>query len=391
MKTFIFIFIFLLSGLAFGKTCDPQKMVTQACEYFNKNKSEKMIKLKDGSQYINPIRFRDVFNDPPKKVEPTEAEKKRMVVIFEKAKLAMIESIRNGVPLSKLTASKKNLIERIRLVEIVHPEEMQRDQILRCNAEVVGAFFNPNNSRVEICPMFYKYPEESLLFSLGHEISHSVDPCLAKSHIYEIPTTSLEDLYEEDKGDDELKDPSFTGWAALIGSSEQSVLHISDVGPNRSRLEGISKKISLGEPKISALKEGQYPYAEDIKCQAKKFKLKIASNDNQDCSSNQENEVMSDYFGAATVSQALPDSLTESQRYALIGGIFPDVCSKIEDGITHGAAYIPSRQRISEILLKMPDILSKLGCENVKSKVCLSLRQVSAEIKNKTESTGNQK
>jgi hypothetical protein len=339
--------------------CSPEDLVKQVCQKLKSYDSD-FIKMGQDEIIINPHRFEKVYETLDQIREPSKKELARMERLFSEAKAELIKKIENGIPYVQLSSIKKNMVDRINLVQLVNPEDMQMEQKLKCREQKIGAYYNPNNSKIEICPLFYQYPAEALTFSLAHEISHAVDPCAMNNNIYQVSLEQVNQSYESDT------DNQKTNGMISFFVNEDEEIFMLDVGPNKEIIKDLFAKQSAPTPRVGAIPHASYPYSDSITC----GKKAPAAAKGLDCSHNPQSEIMCDHFGAWTLNSLLPEKLTENQKIALVGGLFPDVCANDPKKKTHGAHYMSSQKRMTEILLKMPGIMEKMNCPPLKENKC---------------------
>lgn len=365
------LFFFLFSSLARAQTCDPEKIVQEACAYFEKNKHLKMIKTSDGHQYINPAAFDEMiktgtnklFADLPK---PSEQQIKRVKSIFEKAQDSLIEKIKNGIKNEDhLSPEKKNLIARIRLLKVLPPEDMTREQVIECATSKDGAFFLSVNSTVSVCPLMYQYPEPLIQFSMGHEIAHIFDPCMSQFPVFEIPEATFDSLPEDH--------PGASGWARFFTEENASSIHLVAQGAAQEKIQTLSDVIDLKKPKISGILPAKHPYRSIIQCYKNKKRFRFVQPNPKDCQQSTQNEVFCDAMGAWHVSDISSSEWSPSERRAFVGGLFPDICRAPKFQKISENGHPPSRIRMKQAILKVPGMLEKFGCKKPKVDVCTKI------------------
>ncbi|MFN8845962.1 MAG: hypothetical protein ACK5V3_11430 [Bdellovibrionales bacterium] len=363
--------LWLSFSLAQAQMCTPEGLVDQVCQKL-KNNSSDFIKMGPDQIIINPTRFEKVYETLKDIREPSKKELARMDQLFLKTKAELIKKIENGIPYSQLSPVKKNMVDRINLVKLVNPEDMQMEQRQRCQIEKLGAFFHPNNSTVEMCPLFYQYPAEPIMFFLAHEISHAIDPCAVNHNIYQITLEQVDQSYElnsmpeSEKINKSDEGASLTSGMIRYFVDDEDKIYFSDQGTNKEVLKKLFAKQSIPAPVVQGLQSVPYPYSDSLTCQ----KPTQVSSAEKDCSLNPQSEIMCDHFGAWTLNSLLPDKLTENQKVTMVAGLFPDVCNNDPKKKTHGYHYLNSRKRMTEILLKMPGMMEKMGCPPLKENKC---------------------
>lgn len=365
------LFLCLISSFSWSQTCDPEKIVQDACAYFEKNKHLKMIKTSSGHQYINPAAFDEMLKAGPENIfadlpKPSEEQITRVNKIFQSAQESLIEKIKNGIENEKhLSNEKQNLIARIRILKLLRPEDMTREQIMECATSKDGAFFLHVNSTISICPLRYLHPEAIIQFSIGHEIGHIFDPCMSQFPVYEIQQSSISSLPEDHPGKD--------GWARFFVDGDDASFHLVAQGNANEKIQTISDVIDLKKPKIEGISPEKHPYRTINQCFKKGKSFRFVQSDPKDCQQSTHNEVFCDTMGAWHVSDSSSSDWSPSERRDFVGGLFPDICRTAQFQKISENGHPPSRVRMQNAILSVPGMLEKFGCKKPKMNSCTQI------------------
>lgn len=112
--------------------------------------------------------------------EASAAELNDMV---KSAKDEIIGLISAGRPEAALSPREKDAIERVRTIGF-DPTAKVTDK--DCASLMPNAFYSSDSHSFTLCPGFRSWPRESLMMVIGHEIAHSIDPCLAQQGLVKI-------------------------------------------------------------------------------------------------------------------------------------------------------------------------------------------------------------
>ncbi len=130
---------------------------------------------------------------PPTLMDPIQIQK--VQAAFDFAKNALKEVISKGRPDSRLTSEEKNLIHRLDLVTLNHPKT-PRELPQSCLGPDPNASYSPGTDSITVCPSMGAYPFESLLRTLGHELGHSIDPCMVTSPVFRFASKNPMNPFE---------------------------------------------------------------------------------------------------------------------------------------------------------------------------------------------------
>lgn len=368
MKFLALALILNFSAVSFAKECDSEKIIKSACEHFKKNKHQQFIKLKDGTQYRNPLFEGKVENqDLPR---PTKPQKERLKRIFDQAKEGLRKKIMNGVPEKNLSAERKNLLKRIENVGLLDPEDRPRDVGMRCSEDPYNAYYVHQNHSLSICDGYYQYPEESLIFILGHEIGHSIDPCKSKSSLYKVSHEYLDQKSQADEG-------SFEKWDQYF--IENDYIYMSAVGPYKNLFSSQKDENKSGVELIAgAFTDQNHPFANVQSCliNEKKFRnTPPKKQDPEDCSEDQINELMGDVYGSWAFADKAGGYESSDSLFALIGTAHPDVCdpkATVQKTIYSSVDYPSTYNRFSRVILQSSELRQAFQCAPEQDEPCLN-------------------
>ena len=121
----------------------------------------------------------------------TPEQKERIEKAVEYAREAMQQDLLRGRRPEELSVEEKGYLAKIRTVRL-EPLDISRNSPA-CTARTSPAWYVPNQHAIVICPDMYKTPMADLIFVLGHEIGHSIDPCNGRCHLLAVNHAKLGD------------------------------------------------------------------------------------------------------------------------------------------------------------------------------------------------------
>jgi len=107
----------------------------------------------------------------------TEEQNARVQKLINTTKEGLIKVIMNGKTEKDLSVAEKDSIERIRTIQVNLPNNPKVSENKLCDNVNGNAFYMPSEHSINICASDLKYPDESLIRTLAHEMGHSIDPC----------------------------------------------------------------------------------------------------------------------------------------------------------------------------------------------------------------------
>lgn len=119
-----------------------------------------------------------------------EQRTKTVESLFSEAKEQLIEIIRRGKSESKLTPEEKQLISKVEKITFNIDLESKSNT---CSKDKQNAFYSPEKMSVTLCKGLLFTPNTDLIFILGHELAHSIDPCESAMPVYEVNPDRLKE------------------------------------------------------------------------------------------------------------------------------------------------------------------------------------------------------
>lgn len=110
--------------------------------------------------------------------------------LFKYAKENMVEIIRRGKKDSELTTAEKSMIAKVQTVKL--DEEGHNSNY--CNEDPDNAAYFSFSHRMIICKGILQMADAQLLYTIGHEIAHSIDPCNGSAPLYRVNKEKFKDL-----------------------------------------------------------------------------------------------------------------------------------------------------------------------------------------------------
>lgn len=390
MKTLVLLVLLLASISAHSNSCEPAAIIDQACQYFKKRKHEPFIKLKEGTQYRNPL-FKGEVPAEDDLTGLDSKNDKRIQELFNQIKMDMRAQLLNGVPEKSLSPAKKSLLARLDSVKLIPPEDQSKEVRMKCAMRGENAFYVFATNSLAICQGYYKYPSGSLAMSLGHEMGHSIDSCSCSHGLYSINR----EFVETNKADEEGN----VGWDHLFGEGEQ--INLVRIKEYEDLFRKVGKKKSgPGFNLIAeAIPAAKHPYKSHRSCliAEEKFEERTPPEvDPKDCHYSQMNEASSDIFGGvafASFNKSQPFASTE-EAYSLFAMADEELCDpkmkarQLYPGIPD---YPNTRKRFQSVILKVPGVAEAFGCETEVSTCFKDMDRSQkagggAQLKNKTKS-----
>jgi hypothetical protein len=356
--------------MLFGNNCDPNLIVEKACQYF-KNESNLFISHSDKkSKFMNPVQLikkiekegEKAFNSLDKFGNPSMVNQERVQKIFSETKNNLIEFVKNGVTDERfLSPAKISIINRINLIKLAVPEDMTRDLRIECAISLDGAFFNSLNLNISICPKLYDYPENLIKFSIGHELAHAFDSCMSQHPVFELNQATIDSLDENHH--------AYGGWAQYFNGEDEKINFVYQ-GEVKEKIDLLGNLFSKDKPLANPILRKDHPYLNVVSCIKDNKNVKFSVNQSDSCQHSSENEALGDVFGAWAVNTNLSEKLSLEDQRGIISSIDPRICEPRNKQKPSSHGHPAALERVTGILLQMPGMLKKFGCDSPKENKC---------------------
>lgn len=328
----------------------------------------------------------------------------KMNGVFAKAKkriLRIIESKRD----KKNSSDIDNLIERISSLKVLKAEVKSAGG----SCDGPNAFYSNSNHSIEVCPDFLELPEASLLEVLGHELGHSVDPCISQFDLVkEGPSsyTAVLDLFENaDESKKKSRSVSRNGILSNSYPFAKTVACLSS--PDAGRVRAVTSQLVNGVQRRvrsyieSQKKLGVREEAESVR-NAKQFSKEIKQRPGLiACSSRfttdraaQVTESFSDWIASEIINAEIMEAPANKKkeiafestlsfmekcgslevdtdgRFAAVKKDFSACAKSIGDEVNGDVSgrwaskYLPANDRVDRIFFAQPAIRQYSGCAN---------------------------
>lgn len=143
---------------------------------YNYYRSSEII-IKDPFQnpelFVHPEQFGISAEGSEKNKQLLKKKETRVAAIFEEVKSKMLKVLEN-----RANQQNRKVIDQMKArVETITQMQIPLDETLINYCESPNAFYSPIQHQFVICPQFLDIPESQLMLTIGHELSHSIDPC----------------------------------------------------------------------------------------------------------------------------------------------------------------------------------------------------------------------
>ena len=293
----------------------------------------------------------------------TQDQTTRIQGLVETVRSRFIDLIKRGKDLKDLSLEEQASVHRIETIQLTLPNDPRAYLAKDCDNRSGNAFYSPGAHTLTVCASDLKYPDESLIRTIAHEMGHSIDPCNIQRNLLSNQT-SLPGM--------ELKDYPFRSVLACLESDAG--------GGFRSNQGALDDLQSHAEELLEKLNEGKVLSEDDKKAQLSQLKRII--NAKPECANaflttqSQMGETMADWFGNEVLNSYLKDhprqgDAPENQIRPLTFlsyGYCSDRESVTSDqGLrwmlgTVSDPHPNNGKRIDEIALREPEIRKYLGC-----------------------------
>ena len=390
-------------------------------EYVSKRKKDKIREELTDAYNMNKLDrvLATGYNPVLDAKSVTDEQTARVEKLIKTTKDGLIKVIMNGKDEKDLSAAEKDSIERIRTIQVNLPNNPKVSGNKLCDNVNGNAFYSPSEHSINVCAADLKFPDESLIRTLAHEMGHSIDPCNFQNDTpifkidlsKEVPFSDVQSpiknqvatamaackktgattcsvlitdrieaaklvslgILKKDAPGETLSDYPFEGVKSCLQSPEGGDFHSNQIPIENLQLEA--------EKAVDELDQGANLSDKDK--QAQQMRMKTLLSTKPECGSNfmktpsKMQEVMADWFG----NEVLNDYLTTHPRVGdtpedklrpiafLARGYCQEVGAvKSQAGLNsvvntmENDAHPLSVDRIDEIALREPEIRKYLGC-----------------------------
>lgn len=350
-----------------------------------------------------------------KVLDPTNQA--RIKQIFENTKALLLDEIAKGRTQDKLPSEQRILYEKVASVKL----QLYRENT-QCAGEALNAFYHPGTNHITLCPAFYGVPDASLVYVLGHELAHSIDPCtshrtgfkilrmpqaaeveqLLKKHPKRIAPEIRETLLTFEKLDGYVGSTLFADKESPTDAEkvqfwkELGVIEVTHepypakLIPEPVAMKCLTDKLKLKKPSVSEaieyvntqrrLKMDRLD-ADEATVTREFDKAVMSARMNPWCASSpdrksQYDEAAADIWGTKVLGRYLETHPLKSEADRFAAFIFQAdaVCKESVAGNipTNMGAHPPDRDRLEKILLTDVRIQRALGCKGDPKNHCLN-------------------
>lgn len=121
----------------------------------------------------------------------TQERKDRIQYLFKFARQAVLDEISQGRAFGELSSDEQSEYRKVESVELMSPE--QSAMMPTCRTKSSMAYFGDYH-KFCVCPYAYNYPDSALVLDFGHEISHSIDPCMVHVPLLKVNLEKVRQL-----------------------------------------------------------------------------------------------------------------------------------------------------------------------------------------------------
>lgn len=374
----------------------------------------------------------------------TDKRRRRLDALVSDAKAKLIHFLKQGKNESQLSEEQKTLIKKIDTIKY-NPGNDPMVQYSQDCIKGPNAFYLPSEHSINICDSVANLPDSQLIFIIGHELGHAIDPCSSASALYSVDKEKMPSFAENNS--ELIKSKEGLNFNALFGFTGSNSSYSSSAVDISFRDKSIIQKaesaglISLVKPGMDAK---NYPFEKTRQCLIEKMnfvtvtkedinlakknaeslfarneksmsdqdkqRIESALNKSSQCiglgsadKQPETNEALSDVFGAAVLSQYLAEkpASSEKEKIAAISFFTANACTsesaieKTSDAellaVISAAKSIKhpfNIRRVNRIVSQFPGISESLGC-NSADNVCLKALKVSPASNSSTESSSS--
>ena len=236
----------------------------------------------------------------PEKVAKRQDEVR---VLFREAKASVIAAVTNNRPRAQLNPEQLNLLTRLEVLEPRFLSVAEAAEQPTCQNFGRNAFHDREAHDVKICPAMLWEPDAPLIFVLGHEVGHPIDPCAVENDFARWNGPALGDL-EKSKA---LVPVKVAKVATMIGSgnpymSPTDVQYLDEPNTKKALLDAGVLKILA--PRLDALPE---IYRDAYACVAARYGYRTPSAQQREQISRETHQNMGDFGGLDPTSVAEGD------------------------------------------------------------------------------------
>jgi len=305
--------------------------------------------------------------------------------LFKNAQESIKQSILRGRDPSQLKESELAAIKKVETVVFVDLDHDQYDNQFSCSINSDNAHYDPQDHSIFICPGGYTSPTASLIYTLGHEIAHAIDPCCSQFDLYEVDHNKLSAETGKSKGRDPVKQ-----WAYEAMKSEADGPYFTSAFKRRLKDpnlmnefvdKGILKPVAKGIGPEHYFAQGPrdcFKTNEGMRSEPAPAEVEVrgarnpgarggassssggpgkVKNQYPHCDmltsegSSSMGEVMSDYFGAMALADYVKKNppKTDVEKLGIIGSYYEEICltpsQKREDFLQSGSDDVSKFQQ----------------------------------------------
>lgn len=122
--------------------------------------------------------------NPVYKEQKQLTTEKQIADMMRFAKESMVKTILAGRKKEELSSAEKDALKKVESVNYHIGAEASDPSA--CSGVTPNAFYQPSTHQISICPNFLFLPPDAVMSVLGHELAHSIDPCLCQFGLYDV-------------------------------------------------------------------------------------------------------------------------------------------------------------------------------------------------------------
>ncbi len=322
--------------------------------------------------------------------------KTRMTSLFEQTKSILLAKIKKGRALEALTPEEKSVVSRIEKITLNHGDSEDVINSEQCSNYHLNAFYRKRSHSINICPAYYAAPDTQIIKVLGHEIGHSLDPCISSMKLRSFSSNHPAMMPQKNH----IADPIARQLHPFNGVERCLVSNVGIREPN------------IEDAKISAQLLARYEQLENNLSDEMRAIVEKTTYENslQDmrCDgtfifNTEVNEAMSDVYGNIALNEYLKSHPLKNRADRLAVLIKDqNICdmdepqddepiryNSLTEKLIGRAAKLKNQHphrllRVERLTLQLPEVASKLSCRRNSKYICYDEYLVGTENSNRS-------